>query len=347
LAINDWYHIDAKEHREIYLNNSTPSICFDSMLLNGKWIYQHHDHIEKDCYCDFSNVENNYSTNYEKIDVEEGKIYRIRIIGLQTTISFGINFDGHLFTVIGYCGKYVTNSTVQFFELTPGSTFDIILYANEKIKNYRIRASYWIDYWNTYYVISPKDLNRQLGILSYKDASEWIDWNVTKPIIWDLNNIQNLDINTNCKEISKRILLTIQLNKSTCQWSINGSKFIIPDNPISLIGCSCPDINNPLIIMTNGVCTRLVMINEENQAISLIKHGSYFYLRKLDNNTRWNENDLKNYTLKIPVVNIPANGYAIIDLLNDENKGFWLFRSTTDLYYQNGLIFIIGTKKYE
>ena len=73
-------------------------------------------------------------------NVEQGKRYRFRVIGVGALYPFRVSVDNHMLTVIASDGFDVKPMEVESFIINPGERFDFILNATEAVQNYWVRA---------------------------------------------------------------------------------------------------------------------------------------------------------------------------------------------------------------
>ncbi|KAL3866697.1 hypothetical protein ACJMK2_043978 [Sinanodonta woodiana] len=101
---------------------------FQSGLINGRGRY--HDPV--------SGKSN--GAPLEVFEVEHGKAYMFRVIGVGTVYPFRISVDGHTLTIVASDGYEIESEVVESFIINPGERFDFIIYANSAISNYWIRG---------------------------------------------------------------------------------------------------------------------------------------------------------------------------------------------------------------
>src|SRR6267154_6416061 len=74
------------------------------------------------------------------INVEPGKRYRFRILGLSCDPSYNFTIDGHSMTVIEADGVETVPVMVDFLPVLPGQRYSVVVHANQPVNNYWVRA---------------------------------------------------------------------------------------------------------------------------------------------------------------------------------------------------------------
>ena len=73
--------------------------------------------------------------------VERGKIYRFRLIGAQSLLSYSFSIDGHKLTVVGTDGYWIEPvEEVDYIMIHPGERYDFLLEADATSNNYWMLA---------------------------------------------------------------------------------------------------------------------------------------------------------------------------------------------------------------
>ncbi|XP_078165870.1 putative laccase-9 [Carex rostrata] len=104
-----------------------------------------------------------------KVQVQQGKMYLLRVINAAMENEFFFAVSGHNVTVVGTDGSYTKPYVNEFIMITPGQTMDLLLWANQYQNStspfrYYIIASLFFDGSS----IAPRDANRTVAILEYK-----------------------------------------------------------------------------------------------------------------------------------------------------------------------------------
>ena len=80
-------------------------------------------------------------TRLSVFTVEKGKKYRFRLIGAQGLYAYKFSIDGHKLTVVATDGYWTRPETeVDYIIIHTGERFDFILDANQRVKEYWMRA---------------------------------------------------------------------------------------------------------------------------------------------------------------------------------------------------------------
>lgn len=80
------------------------------------------------------------NTTLSVTNVEYGKRYRIRLINMACKPHVIFSIDNHNFTLIEADGQAVLPYVVDTIEIFPGQRYSFVLYANQPVDNYWIRA---------------------------------------------------------------------------------------------------------------------------------------------------------------------------------------------------------------
>jgi iron transport multicopper oxidase len=74
------------------------------------------------------------------INVEQGKRYRFRVIGLSCHPSYNFTIDGHSMTIIEADGVETVPVTVDLLPVLAGQRYSVIVHADKPVANYWVRA---------------------------------------------------------------------------------------------------------------------------------------------------------------------------------------------------------------
>ncbi|KAL4065718.1 laccase [Scleroderma yunnanense] len=80
------------------------------------------------------------NTNLAVTNVEYGKRYRLRLVGMSCYANFMFSVDGHNLTVIEADGLLTEPLLVDSLQIFPGQRYSVILNANQPVGNYWMRA---------------------------------------------------------------------------------------------------------------------------------------------------------------------------------------------------------------
>lgn len=119
ITLADWYH-----NSSIELGAISTQVFPDSTVINGLGRYS-----------------GGPSSPLAVINVEEGKRYRFRIVGLSCASWFNFTIDGHNMTIIEADGIETEPMVVDSLPVFPGQRYSVVVTANQAVGNYWIRAS--------------------------------------------------------------------------------------------------------------------------------------------------------------------------------------------------------------
>ncbi|KAG1872898.1 laccase [Suillus subalutaceus] len=117
ISIADWYHIVSPVLRHII------GISPDSTLINGLGRYNGGPESE-----------------LAVVNVEYGKRYRLRLVGMSCEPSFKFSIDGHNLTVIEADGQLTEPLLVDSLQIFAGQRYSVVLTADKPVNNYWLRA---------------------------------------------------------------------------------------------------------------------------------------------------------------------------------------------------------------
>ncbi|KAG6335799.1 hypothetical protein ID866_3295 [Astraeus odoratus] len=117
ITLADWYHVMAPVLNHIIGVNP------NSTLINGLGRYA-----------------GGPKSELAVVHVEQGKRYRLRLVGMSCDAYFAFAIDGHLLTVIEADGILTEPLLVDSLQVYPGQRYSVVLDANQPIDNYWIRA---------------------------------------------------------------------------------------------------------------------------------------------------------------------------------------------------------------
>jgi len=79
-------------------------------------------------------------TDLAVVNIEKGKRYRLRLIGLSCHSNFNFSIDYHNLTVIEADGEETVPLLVDSLQVLPGQRYSVVLEANQPVDNYWLRA---------------------------------------------------------------------------------------------------------------------------------------------------------------------------------------------------------------
>ncbi|KAG1764139.1 laccase [Suillus occidentalis] len=120
ITLSDWYHDPTPK-----LNKIFGPITSNSTLINGRGRYH-----------------GGPKAPLSVINVEQGKRYRFRIIGLSCDPSYNFSIDGHTMTIIEADGIETVPETVDSLPVLAGQRYSVVVHANQPVDNYWIRVPF-------------------------------------------------------------------------------------------------------------------------------------------------------------------------------------------------------------
>ncbi|KAJ2928522.1 hypothetical protein H1R20_g8580, partial [Candolleomyces eurysporus] len=122
ITLGDWYHLPAPGIQATYLAGNHEPVP-DSGTINGIGRYVGGPAVTR-----------------ARVNVVQGKKYRLRIVNISAYGSFEFSIENHSFTIIEVDGINHVPKTVGGFEIFAGQRYSVVLNANQPIRNYWIRA---------------------------------------------------------------------------------------------------------------------------------------------------------------------------------------------------------------
>jgi iron transport multicopper oxidase len=116
ITVADWYHTPAP-------NQTLPAVE-SSTLING-----------------LGRQSTTPTGALSVINVEQGKRYRFRLVSISCDPNFVFSIDGHSFTVIESDGVNTQPVVADSIQIFAGQRYSFILYANQTVDNYWVRAN--------------------------------------------------------------------------------------------------------------------------------------------------------------------------------------------------------------
>mmetsp|Transcript_26549 Transcript_26549/g.43549 ORF Transcript_26549/g.43549 Transcript_26549/m.43549 type:complete len:498 (+) Transcript_26549:576-2069(+) len=187
--LQDWYHHDG-HYRRTGLDTS-PFIWIgnaQSFLINGGGIYSpclnRGDATDGLACADNCSIDN----FIKSIEVEAGKIYRLRIIAGTELVGVNFAVQGHNMTVVEVEGTIVEPYDVQNLDIMPAQRYSVLVKADQEVGNYwattsvRYRQTAPTGYINIKYKGAP-----EANLTLDGDFPSHPAWNAVQPSI-DLEN---------------------------------------------------------------------------------------------------------------------------------------------------------------
>lgn len=155
ILMNDWYPLGISQFYKLidfqhqgFEGGAVSDIRFQSLLINGRGRVQ--PTVDFNLTCRFRILDSSF--NYQEVPCNEenmprtfvtvtkDRTYRFRIINGGSSFGLRFSIDKHEMTVIAQSQGYVRKEVVKSFVALPGERYDVIVEANQKVKNYWIRV---------------------------------------------------------------------------------------------------------------------------------------------------------------------------------------------------------------
>ncbi|KAF1833201.1 laccase precursor [Decorospora gaudefroyi] len=125
MAMTDWYYATAFQSAAFAFQNAQNGggpPAGDNILING------------------TNKNAAGGGEYNKVTIQAGKRYRLRLVNTALDASFIVSLDGHPFTVIATDFVPVVPYTATHLQMQIGQRYDVVFTANQAAGNYWFRA---------------------------------------------------------------------------------------------------------------------------------------------------------------------------------------------------------------
>ncbi|GLB38077.1 putative multicopper oxidase family protein [Lyophyllum shimeji] len=214
LTVGEWYH------------TPSPSILTEplahSTLINGK-----------------GRSTNGPAVPLAVVNVEKGKRYRMRLVSIACDSNYMFSIDGHSFLVIEVDGENIIPYKADKIQIFAGQRYSFVLFANQKVDNYRIRALP-----NNGRGDLPLNFDGGINsaILRYKGARavEPTTKEKKNPKLLDESQLRPLLLDARAPGVPRlgaadvNINLDVAVDLSTLSFTINGASYQTPSVPILL-----------------------------------------------------------------------------------------------------------------
>ncbi|KAG2359512.1 laccase [Suillus spraguei] len=117
ITLSDWYHAEATVLRYVIGNEA------DATLINGLGRYV-----------------GGPASDLAAINVEQGKRYRFRLVGMSCDANFQFSIDGHSMTVIEADGQLTEPLVVDQLQILAGQRYSVVVTADQPVDNYWVRS---------------------------------------------------------------------------------------------------------------------------------------------------------------------------------------------------------------
>ncbi|KAG2153312.1 laccase [Suillus clintonianus] len=331
ITLADWYHEVAPVLSHFVTVNG------NSTLINGLGRYQGGP----------------TDTELAVVNVEYGKRYRLRIIGMSCDPNFIFSIDGHDLTVIEADGQLTEPLLVDSLQILAGQRYSVVLNANKPVGNYWIRALP-----NT--GGSTFDGGQNMAILRYQGApvAEPTTTQGTSTIPLLETNLHAL-INPGAPGIpgygNADINLMMYVSKTNGIFYTNGVAFEPPSVPVLLQILSgaqdATDIlpNGTVYVLEPNKVVELTMINGELHGPHPIHlHGHSFDVVQSAGNSSFNYVN----PVRRDVVSVGTQDQQMVIRWVTDNSGPWFLHCHIDWHLEDGFAVVMAespseTKKHQ
>ncbi|XP_020082108.1 monocopper oxidase-like protein SKU5 isoform X2 [Ananas comosus] len=152
IFISDWYSKDYKNLRKILDDGNDLGIP-DGVLINGFGPYRYNDSVVQD------------GISFERINVDPGKTYRIRVhnVGISTSLNFRI--QNHNLLLVETEGSYTVQQNYTNMDIHVGQSFSFLVTMDQNASNdyYIVASARFVD-------ASTRDKLTGVGILHYSNS---------------------------------------------------------------------------------------------------------------------------------------------------------------------------------
>ncbi|KAI9511056.1 laccase C [Russula earlei] len=322
ITLGDWYHAVSSAMSD-----------FDSTLINGKGRYPGGPQ----------------DVPLAVVNVKSGFHYRLRLVSISCDPDYQFSIDNHQLTVIEVDGNNVKKVVVDSLDIFAGQRYSVVLYANQTIGNYWIRAlpdgQDFADFTNVAilrYVDAPVqdpptdpnvNIPKSLLPLNETDLHPLVDTKVPGDPIRGGTDIQiNLDVTLGPGPEGEEPFL------------INGKSYGSPDVPVLLQILSG--------VNTSTLCPQGSVIPlEGNKSVELSfpagvedgphpihLHGHSFFVVRSAGSSEYNYND----PVIRDVVNMGEDGDNVTIRFTTNNPGPWFFHCHIEEHLVRGFAVVFA-----
>ena len=177
---------------------------------------------------------NHNGADLNVFNVTHGNRYRFRLIGAQALYAYKFSIQDHVLTVIATDGNHIESiKNVHYVIVNSGERYDIVVNANQTVKNYWILAETLenpIDDNGLLYEPFHNHVNfhRAEAVLHYENASDPKNFYQNEPVMtWDNTCLLNY---VNCPFLTEKQLFPVPLPASPTFNCTNVDQFVSKKN---------------------------------------------------------------------------------------------------------------------
>ncbi|KIY74418.1 multicopper oxidase [Cylindrobasidium torrendii FP15055 ss-10] len=321
ISLTDWYHTPAMA--------AGPLPVPDSTLINGKGRYS-----------------GGPDSDLFRLNVVEGRRYRLRIVSLSCHPNWVFSIDGHDLTVIEVDGENVQPLVVDSIQVFAGQRYSAILTADKTPDNYWIRAN--PDLGTTGF-----DNAINSAVLHYATAGDGLPTTTTPPTLTNTLLETNLHPLTNpaapglpqAGGADVTMTLNLAFDATSFTFTVNGAAWVNPTAPVLLQILS--GASNAVDLLPAGSLYEL----PKDKVIELIipglavgaphpfhLHGHTFSVVRSAGSTTYNYAD----PVRRDVVNTGTTGDEVTIRFETDNTGPWFLHCHIDFHLEVGLAIVFA-----
>ncbi|KAG2040085.1 laccase [Suillus americanus] len=272
------------------------------------------------------------------INVEQGKRYRFRILGLSCDASYNFTIDGHIMTIIEADGVETVPQTVDILPVFAGQRYSVVVQANQPVANYWVRAQPNIG--NQSFV---DGLNQ--AILRYKGAPEEDPTSSAGPSVLPFNEAKLASLMSfpvpGVPEIGKAdINLNLVAGNVNGLFTINNFTYHNPPTPVllqMLSGAQHPSDLLPIGSVIELPPNKVVEITLPNTGAAPGGPHKFAVVRVAGNSTPNFVNPIWRDT-----VSMGNEGDNVTFRFITDNAGPWFFHCHIDFHLNNGFAAVMA-----
>lgn len=235
MMLGDWYHESSSVqmaglHQKAFRWVGSPQ----SLLINGKGEF---DCAKTEKACNASAV----TTGPEIVDVEPGKVYRLRLVGASTVTFLNYGIDAHKLTLVEAETTCLKPHTVDYIDIGPGQTYSALLHAKTREELDRVAPGHNGLFWMQTNVRHRDSGARGLAVLRYNFAKDKTkpsrkvpeDWPARSDVKWSLTFARAIrsQKRVHVPEAERRIVMLGTQNRlvdGRLAWAMNNVSYSDP-----------------------------------------------------------------------------------------------------------------------
>ncbi|KAH6912909.1 laccase 17 [Coprinopsis sp. MPI-PUGE-AT-0042] len=333
LQLGDWYHKTAPGITEQYLSGNGPNGNHepipDSGTINGRGRYEGGPNVA-----------------WHRLNVVQGKRYRLRIVNISAYASFLFSIANHDLTIIEVDGVSHVPKTVGGFHIYVGQRYSVVLNANQAVGNYWIRAPMDMQHHSDN---DNLDEDNVFAVLHYDGASSGNPSgsgggdpsNVLEE--YQLAALENPGAPGGSAPANKIFDLTFtrDTNGGT-KWMFNNVQYHSPDVPTLLKILSGATTNADFTTSENTRVLQLDDIVELHIHGSANGHDHPFHLHGHAFDVVQSQNGPPNYVNPPRRDVVAVKGGTIIIRFKADNPGPWFLHCHLDWHLEAGLALVFA-----